>query len=472
MIMPLMPAKCPECGGLVEVNSENRAGLCQHCRQPFVVEDAINTFNNYFNVTNNYNTTNNYGDGAIINVYEDINKDFVIEAGVLKEYHGEAVDVVLPETVLEISSECFKGMKLSSIKFPKSLKNLNDVDTSLLSLKIDLDTDNPFMVVKDNLILSKDETKIEAFIRTNGKTSYNIPETVVSISNTAKQQQTQISNIYCKSYDLKHPDCCSKEAIELSKRLGLSYSEKHDLNEWKCSKCDRFIFDYSKYEYFCYSKGLVGSFGISIGFINENKAVVKSNSFYDMWFVSSNSDVESMRAKLSLPLRNKLKNVHTLVLLSLNEGNKKYSDTFGLNKYRASISNILIALFPSAYRFIIEEDTGYYDSIEEKNKSLTEEIILSYVRNRISNCKSLEQKVELFYNGNLSKEVIESINRVKLEINTKNNELQEEELKLQQKIQGDKWASEGRCRFCGGPLGHYNVIAGDRKCKVCKKHNW
>lgn len=31
IIMPLMPAKCPECGGFVEVNSENRSGLCQHC---------------------------------------------------------------------------------------------------------------------------------------------------------------------------------------------------------------------------------------------------------------------------------------------------------------------------------------------------------------------------------------------------------------------------------------------------------
>ena len=35
--MPLTPAKCPECGGLVEVDSDKRAGLCQHCGQPFVI---------------------------------------------------------------------------------------------------------------------------------------------------------------------------------------------------------------------------------------------------------------------------------------------------------------------------------------------------------------------------------------------------------------------------------------------------
>ena len=78
--MPLVPAKCPECGGLVEVDNEKRAGLCQHCGQPFVIEDAIQTFNTYYQTTNNYNTTHNYGDGTVVNIYEDTNKDFIIEA--------------------------------------------------------------------------------------------------------------------------------------------------------------------------------------------------------------------------------------------------------------------------------------------------------------------------------------------------------------------------------------------------------
>lgn len=69
--MPFVQAKCPECGGLVEVDNEKRAGLCQHCGQPFVVEDAIQTFNTYYQTTNNYNTTHNYGEGAVVNVYEN-----------------------------------------------------------------------------------------------------------------------------------------------------------------------------------------------------------------------------------------------------------------------------------------------------------------------------------------------------------------------------------------------------------------
>ena len=101
--------------GLVEVDNEKRAGLCQYCGEPFVIEDAIQTFNTYYQTTNNYNTTHNYGEGAVVNVYEDKSKDFVIEGGVLKEYHGASVDVVIPDGVVEIGSESFQGLKIKSV---------------------------------------------------------------------------------------------------------------------------------------------------------------------------------------------------------------------------------------------------------------------------------------------------------------------------------------------------------------------
>lgn len=133
--MPLVPAKCPECGGLVEVDNEKRAGLCQHCGQPFVVEDAIQTFNTYYQTTNNYNTTHNYGDGAVVNVYENPNKDFVIEGGVLKKYHGEAIDVVIPEGITRIDYRCFENLDIKSIVFPKSLEIISDRFENCKNLK-------------------------------------------------------------------------------------------------------------------------------------------------------------------------------------------------------------------------------------------------------------------------------------------------------------------------------------------------
>ena len=51
--MPLVPAKCPECGGNINIEANKRAAICEFCKQPFVVEDAINNFNTTYNITNN-----------------------------------------------------------------------------------------------------------------------------------------------------------------------------------------------------------------------------------------------------------------------------------------------------------------------------------------------------------------------------------------------------------------------------------
>ena len=122
--MALIPAKCPECGGLIEVDNEKRAGFCRYCGQPFVVEDAIQTFNTFYNITNNYNTTYNYSDGAVVNIYEDNSKDFVIEAGVLKEYHGASSDVIIPDDVVEIGPGCFQDLKIKSVAISDSVTNI------------------------------------------------------------------------------------------------------------------------------------------------------------------------------------------------------------------------------------------------------------------------------------------------------------------------------------------------------------
>lgn len=204
--MPLVAAKCPECGGLVEVDSEKRAGLCQHCRQPFVVEDAIQTFNTYFQTTNNYNTTHNYGDGAVVNVYEDPNKDFVIEAGVLKEYHGESVDVVVPNNVFEISETAFSSKPIRSIVIPESVETIgyNAFEGCSRLEKIDIsDNFKNFSRILDSSFTGSFSIKnnSESFVYENGvlydkaKTKIIhadkwieeaiIPSTVISISNRA-----------------------------------------------------------------------------------------------------------------------------------------------------------------------------------------------------------------------------------------------------------------------------------------------
>lgn len=128
--MPLVPAKCPECGGLVEVDNEKRAGLCQHCGQPFVIEDAIQTFNTYYQTTNNYNTTHNYGDGAVINVYENKNSiSALMERAFLFLEDGDFVQATdYFDKVLDIEpghAEAYLGKLMAELRIRKQdeLKN-------------------------------------------------------------------------------------------------------------------------------------------------------------------------------------------------------------------------------------------------------------------------------------------------------------------------------------------------------------
>lgn len=111
--MPFVQAKCPECGGMLAVDADKKAAVCQFCGEPFIVQEAINNYNTYN--TTNYNTTHQYGDGAVVNVYEDKNKDFIIESGVLREYHGESVNVVIPDNVKEIASRAFENKKIETV---------------------------------------------------------------------------------------------------------------------------------------------------------------------------------------------------------------------------------------------------------------------------------------------------------------------------------------------------------------------
>ena len=124
--MALLPAKCPECGGLVEVDNEKRAGICLHCGNPFVVEDAIKTFNICYNVSGDFTANHNYSEGAVVNIYEDKSKDFVITAGVLKKYKGASVDVVIPDGVFEIADECFSNLKIKSVIIPDGVTSIGD----------------------------------------------------------------------------------------------------------------------------------------------------------------------------------------------------------------------------------------------------------------------------------------------------------------------------------------------------------
>ena len=81
--MPLVPAKCPNCGGNINVDSSQAAAICESCKQPFIVEQAINNFNTTYNITNTNNITAEHvtvienkesADNTVSRIYDFLNE--------------------------------------------------------------------------------------------------------------------------------------------------------------------------------------------------------------------------------------------------------------------------------------------------------------------------------------------------------------------------------------------------------------
>lgn len=112
--MPLIPGICTQCGSTLSVDKEKDAMVCPYCNTAFVVEKAIQNFNNTYNIVNNITAENVYVQSA--------NNEFEIVAGVLKKYHGQALEVVVPDGVIEIGESAFQGLCVTSIILPNSVK--------------------------------------------------------------------------------------------------------------------------------------------------------------------------------------------------------------------------------------------------------------------------------------------------------------------------------------------------------------
>ena len=54
--MPLVNAKCTNCGGALKVDDTKEAAICEYCGSPFIVEKAINNYN--YHITNNITAQN------------------------------------------------------------------------------------------------------------------------------------------------------------------------------------------------------------------------------------------------------------------------------------------------------------------------------------------------------------------------------------------------------------------------------
>ena len=114
--MPLVQAKCTNCGADLEIDNTKDAAICPYCGTAFIVEKAIN----------NYNTTNQIHAGTV-NIYGGNSADFVIRGGVLEKYNGAATEVVVPNSVKIIGCEAFLNcIGITSVVLPDSVREIRD----------------------------------------------------------------------------------------------------------------------------------------------------------------------------------------------------------------------------------------------------------------------------------------------------------------------------------------------------------
>lgn len=109
--MPLVNAKCTNCGATLSVDNTKDALICQFCGSAFVVEKAIN----------NYNITNNIKANTV-NIYGKVDNDFVIRAGVLEKYNGTSSKVVIPDNVSYIGAAFEWCYGLEEVTIPNTVK--------------------------------------------------------------------------------------------------------------------------------------------------------------------------------------------------------------------------------------------------------------------------------------------------------------------------------------------------------------
>ncbi|MBQ7345438.1 MAG: leucine-rich repeat domain-containing protein [Oscillospiraceae bacterium] len=112
--MPLVNAKCTNCGAALTVDASKDAAICEFCGSAFIVEKAIN----------NYNITNhNHINADVVNVYTGASTDYDIRVGRLIKYRGASVDAVIPEGVVVIGANAFSGLdRLRSVTIPRGVE--------------------------------------------------------------------------------------------------------------------------------------------------------------------------------------------------------------------------------------------------------------------------------------------------------------------------------------------------------------
>lgn len=111
--MPLVDAKCTNCGAALKVDKSKEAAICEYCGSAFIVEKAIS----------NHIITNNINAG-VVNVFGNFSSDFEVVGGNLKKYNGKDINVNIPDGITAIGERAFTGLAIESVTFSDTVREI------------------------------------------------------------------------------------------------------------------------------------------------------------------------------------------------------------------------------------------------------------------------------------------------------------------------------------------------------------
>lgn len=109
--------RCYKCGGFLAVDDTEDASFCPFCNKPFVVQKAIDSYNEYAPQ-----------DVAAKNLSYDYDSDFVVERSVLVRYNGYTKkDVRIPDGITVIGEIAFQGMNnIETVFLPEGVELISE----------------------------------------------------------------------------------------------------------------------------------------------------------------------------------------------------------------------------------------------------------------------------------------------------------------------------------------------------------
>lgn len=122
--MPILRAKCTNCGAVQKVDDAKYMERCPECKASFVVSKAINFYNAASAHTLHYEPEN-----APQRETRDVSPsaDFVIQDGTLIKYAGSGPDAIIPDGVNVIGTGAFRDcVGLVTVVIPPGVRRIED----------------------------------------------------------------------------------------------------------------------------------------------------------------------------------------------------------------------------------------------------------------------------------------------------------------------------------------------------------